>query len=76
MVYMRLGLKGVKYFGTSRNFACTLIYQMGIEIYDQISIMRNYSKVKIGLGLKMVKLAWNVEKVGVHACLFNEHPNL
>ena len=30
----------------------------------------------LGLGLKVVKIAWNVAKVGVHACLFNEHPNL
>ena len=47
MLYMKLGLKGVKYFGTSQNFACTLVYQMRIEIYDQISIIRNYSKVKL-----------------------------
>ena len=67
MVLMRLGLKGVKYLGMSQNFTYTLVYQMGIEIYDQISIIRNYSKVKIGLGLKVVKIAWNVAKVGVHA---------
>ena len=79
---MSLGLKGVKYFGMSQNFACTLVYQMGIEIYDQISIIRNYSKVKLrhafslGLGLKVVKIAWNVVKVGVHTSLSNGHPNL
>ena len=79
---MGLGLKGVKYFGTSQNYACTLVYQMGIEIYDQISIIRNYSKVKLrhafslGLGLKVVKVSWNVAKVVVHACLSNGHPNL
>ena len=71
-----VGIKVVKYFGTSRNFVCMLVYQMGIQIYDQISIIRNYSKVKIGLGLKMVKLAWNMAKVGIHACLSNGHPNL
>ena len=82
MVLLRLGLKGVKYFGTSRNFACTLVYQMGIKIYDQISIMLNCSKVKLhhafslGLGLKVVKIDWNVAKLGVHACLSNGHPNL
>ena len=82
MVYMRLGLKGVKYFGMYLNFACMILYQMGIEIYDQISILRNYTKVKLchtfslGLGLKVVKIAWNVVKVGVHACLSNGHPNL
>ena len=79
---MRLGLNGVKYYGTSQNFVSTLIYQMGIEIYDQISIIRNYSKVKLrhafllGLGLKVVKIAWNIAKVGMHACLSNGHPNL
>ena len=79
---MKFGLKGVKYFGMSQNFTCTLVYQMGIEIYDQISIIRNYSKVKLchafslGLGLKAVKIAWNVAKVGVHAYLSNGHPNL
>ena len=80
--FAEVGIKGVKYFGTSRNFGCTLVYQMGIQIYDQISIIRNYSKVKhhhafsLGLGLKVVKIAWNVTKVGMHACLSNVHPNL
>ena len=82
MVLLRLGLKGVKYFGTFRNFAFMLFYQMHIQIYDQTSIIRNCSKVKLrhafslGLGLKVVKIAWNVAKVGVHACLSNGHPNL
>ena len=82
MVLLRLGLKWVKYFGMSQNFACTLVYQMGFQIYDQISIIRNCSKVKLhhafslGLGLKVVKIAWNVAKVGVHAFLSNGHPNL
>ena len=44
---------------------------MGILIYDQISIIKNCSKVKLrhafslGLGLKVVKIAWNVVKVGI-----------
>ena len=44
---------------------------MGIKIYDQISIIRKCSKVKLrhafslGLGLKVVKIAWNVAKLGV-----------
>ena len=82
MVLLRLGLKGVKYLGTSQNLACTLVYQMGIQIYDQISIIRNCSKLKLchvfslGLGLKVVKIAWNIAKVGLHACLSNGHPNL
>ena len=80
--FAEVGIKGVKYFGTSRNFTCTLVYQMGIQIYHQISIRRNCSKVKLqhafslGLGLKVVKIAWNIMKVGVHACLSNGHPNL
>ena len=32
--------------------------------------------VSIGLGLKGVKIARNVTKVGVHACLSNMHPNV
>ena len=82
MVLLRLGLKGLKYFVTSRNSACTLLYQMGIQIYDQILIIRNCSKVKLrhafslGLGLKVVKITGNVAKVGVHACLSNGHPNI
>ena len=32
--------------------------------------------VSTGLGLKGVKIAWNVAKVGVHACLSNMHPNI
>ena len=93
MVLLRLGLKGVKYFGTYQmgtltggeifleRLACTLVYQMGIQIYDQISIIRICSKVKLrhalslGLGLKVVKIAWDIVKVGVHACLSNGHPN-
>ena len=31
--------------------------------------------VSTGLGLKGVKIAWNVVKVGIHACLSNMHPN-
>ena len=44
--------------------------------------MRNCSKGKLrlaistALGLKGVKIAWNVMKVGVHACLSNMHPNI
>ena len=80
--FAEVGIKGVKYFGTSRNFACTLVYQMDIPIYDKISIIQNCSKVKLhlafslGLGLMVIKIAWNVAKVGVHACLSNGHPNL
>ena len=45
-------------------------------------MLRNCSKGKLrhevstGFGLMGVKIAWNVEKVGVHACLNNMHPNI
>ena len=29
----------------------------------------------LGLGLKVVKIAWDVAKFGMHACLSNGHPN-
>ena len=32
--------------------------------------------VLTGLGVKGVKIAWNVVKVGMHACLSNMHPNI
>ena len=32
--------------------------------------------VSTGLGLKEVKIAQNIAKVGVHACLYNMHPNI
>ena len=66
----------------SRKFACTLVYQMVIQIYDQISILRNCSKLKLrhvvslSLGLKGEKIARNVMNVGVHSYLSNGHPNL
>ena len=28
--FSKVGIKGVKYFGTSQNCVCTLVYQMGI----------------------------------------------
>ena len=53
---------------------------MDIQIYEQISILRNCSKVKLchavslGLGLKGVKIiARNVAKFGVHDFLSNGH---
>ena len=62
---------------------CKLVYQMDIQIYEQISIMRNCSKVKLyrvvslGLGLKGIKIiAQNVAKFGMQDCLSNGHPNL
>ena len=54
---------------------------MGIEIYDQISIARKLSKVKLcrafslEFGLKWVQIARNIEKFGMHSCLSNGNPN-
>ena len=53
---------------------------MDIQIYDQISILRNCSKGKLRravstrLGLKVVKIARNIVKLGVYAFLSNGHP--
>ena len=55
---------------------------MSMQIYDQTSIQRNWSKVKLccavslGLGIKGVKITRNVVKVGMHTRLSNGHPNL
>ena len=77
MVLLRLGLKGVKYFGMYRNFVCTLVYQMGIQVYDKMGIqVKLRHAFLLGLGLKVVKIACNVVKVGTHSCLSNGNPNL
>ena len=34
--FSEVGIKGGEIFGTSQNFVCMLVYQMGIQIYDQI----------------------------------------
>ena len=66
----------------SQKFASTLADQIGIQIYDQIQIQRNCSKVKlrravsIRLGLKGGKIAQNIAKNHVHACLPNMHPTI
>ena len=55
---------------------------MGIQIYDQISIARKLSNVKLHraffleFALKQVQIAQNIAKFGVHTCISNEHPNL
>ena len=59
-----------------------LVFELCIQINGQISIPRNWLKVKLhyvislGLGLKRVKITRKVTKVGMHACLSNRHPNL
>ena len=58
-----------------QKYVCMLIYQMGMQINDQISIARKLSKVKLccafslKFGLKRVQIARNIAKFGVHACI-------
>ena len=56
--------------------------QMGIQIYDQVSILRSWLKLKLhravflGFGLKESKITLNIMKFGVHSYLPNVHLNL
>ena len=59
-----------------------LVYLMGIQIYDQVSILRSWSKAKLDravllrFGLNRLKITLNIMKVGVHSYLANAHLNL
>ena len=59
-----------------------LEYQMGTQIYDQISILGIWSKVKLRhavslrFGLKEGKRALNITKFGMHYYLSNGHLNI
>ena len=59
-----------------------LVYLMGIQIYDQVSILRSWSKVKLhrvvllGFGLKESTINLNIMKVGDHSYLPNADLNL
>ena len=61
-IFTRLGSKGSKQLVTLQKLVCTFLYQMGIQIYDQISTPRIWSKVKLRhsiplrFGLKEVKM--------------------
>ena len=44
--------------------------------YKKLLKSETLSCVLARVGLKLVKIAWNVAKVGVHACLSNGHPNI
>ena len=65
-----------------RNLAYMLFYAMGIQIYDQVSILSSCSKVKLhcavflGFALKELKIALNIVKVSMHSYLPNAHLNL
>ena len=59
-----------------QNLACMIVYPIGIQIYNQVSILRSTSKVKLDrtilvFGLKELKITMNIVKVGVHTY----HPN-
>ena len=60
----------------------TPVYQTGIQIYDQISIIRIRSKVKLNHAvllrfvLKEEKIALNITIFGMHSYLPNGHLNL
>ena len=64
------------------NLACMFLYQTGFPIYDQISTSRIWSKVNLHhsislrFGLKEVRIALNILKVGMHSYLPNGHLNI
>jgi hypothetical protein len=66
----------------SRKLVWMLVYEWDIQNYSRISIPRSWSKLKLDrafslkLGLKGVKIARNVTKVAVDACLPMGHPKL
>ena len=65
MVLLRLGLRGVKYFGTSQN----LVLRNYLNVKLRCAVLLRF-------GLKGVKIFWNVSKVCMHACSSNGHPIL
>ena len=62
--------------------ACTLVYQTCIQVYDEISILKIWYKVRVHhavlvrFGLKEGKIAPNIMKYGMHSYLLNGHLNL
>ena len=47
--FAKVGLKAGENISQSHEISCVilLVYQMDIQIYEQISILRNFSKVKL-----------------------------
>ena len=78
----RVGIKGVKTYPNVPKVDVQACYPTCIEIYDQISILRIWSNVKlchVGLlrfGLKVVKIALNIVKLNVHPYIQNGYLNL
>ena len=66
----------------SQKLACVLLYPMCIQTYDQVSILRIWSKMRLhrtvllGSGFKMPKISLKIVKVGMHSYLPNVHLNL
>ena len=66
----------------SEKFAKSDQVSMGIQIYDQVLILRSWSKAKLhravllGFVLKESKITLNIMKVGLHSYLPNAHLNL
>ena len=46
-IFGRVGLEGIQKLGPLQKLACTFLYQMSIEIYDQIWTPRIWSKFKL-----------------------------
>ena len=65
-----------------QNLACMIIYPMGIQIYDQLSILISTSKLKLHrtvllwFGLKELKITLNIVKVGMHTYHPNAHQKI
>ena len=78
----RVGIKGVKTNPNVVKVGVQACYPTCIQIYDQISILRSWSNVKLchvgllGFGLKEVKIDLNIMKLSVHSYIQNGHLNL
>ena len=78
----RVGLKGVKKDPSVVKVGVQARYPTRIQIYDQISIMRSWSNVKLchvgllGFGLKEVKIDPNIMKLSVHSYIPNGNLNI
>ena len=80
--FNRVGLKGVKKDPNVMKVGMQACYPTRIQIYDQISILRSWSNVKLchagllGFSLKEVKIDLNIFKLNVHSYIPNGHLNL
>ena len=78
----RVGIKGVKTDPNVVKVGVQACYPTCIQIYDQISILRSWSNVKLchvgllGFGLKQVKIALDIVKLRVYSYIPNGHLNL